>query len=181
MPIKIGRDCYIAPTAVLIGDVTIGDRVMICDNAILRGDTNFIRVSSGSNIQDSVTIHGELENPVLIGSGVSIGHNSVVHGCSISDNVLVGMSSVVMSGAIIGKGSVIGAHSLVTERFKAEENSLIMGSPAKVIKRDQKYRVMAELNSLAYEQLRENYLSGKYDRLEGKDYISRTLGDNALS
>ncbi len=172
MSIKIGEGCYIAPTAVIIGDVTIGDRVMICDHAVIRGDVNNITISSESNIQDSVTVHAEADNPVFIGSKVSVGHNSVIHGCTISDKVLIGMGSVVMTGAVIDSGTVVGAGSLITEGFKGVQDSLILGSPAKTLKRDSKYRVMAELNSLAYEKLRENYLSGKYDRITGQEYLN---------
>ncbi|MCL4314298.1 MAG: gamma carbonic anhydrase family protein [Candidatus Thermoplasmatota archaeon] len=173
MSIKIGKDCYIAPSAVIIGEVTIGDRVMICDHAVLRGDVNSISVGNGTNIQDSVTIHAESNSPVIIGSGVSIGHNAVVHGCTIHDSVLIGMGSVVMTGSIIGSGSVVAAGSLVKENFISDEDCLILGRPGECVKRDRKYRVMAELNSMAYDRLRSNYLQGKYSRVTGASILGK--------
>lgn len=173
MSIKIGRDCYIAPSAVIIGDVTVGDRVMICDHAVLRGDVNSIYIGNGTNIQDSVTIHAETNSPVSIGSGVSIGHNAVVHGCTVQDSVLIGMGSVIMTGSVIGSGAVVAAGSLVKENFISEGDCLILGRPAECVKKDSKYRVMAELNAMAYDRLRANYLRGKYDRVTGASILRK--------
>ena len=132
MPIRIGKNCYIADTAVLIGDVTIGDDVAIFDHVVLRGDLNKIMVGNGSNIQDNVTFHTEINHGTFIGEGVSVGHNAVVHGCELMDNIIVGMGAIVMNGSKIPSGCVIAAGAVVTENFICRENSLIVGLPAKV-------------------------------------------------
>ena len=166
----VGNKCYIAETAVLIGDVTLGDEVCIMDYAVLRGDMNSIVIGNGTNIQDNVTLHTEKNHGVTVGRGVSIGHNAVVHGSELGDSVLVGMGAITMNGARIGAGTVIAAGSVVRENFICPENSLIAGIPA-TLKRtgDMDLRKRCELNAESYSILREEYLEKKFVKLYGRD------------
>ncbi len=167
MAISIGKGTYIADTAVLLGDVTLHDGVSVFDNAVLRGDMNSIVVGKDSNVQDNVTIHVDIGNDTVIGDGVSLGHNCVVHGAEIGDYVIVGMGAIVLNGARIGSGSVVGAGALVTQGFECEENSLVMGFPARVRKTGEEYRDYAVRNYASYTMLRDEYLKGKVDRVRG--------------
>lgn len=169
MPIIIGKNCYIAETAVLIGDVTIGDNVGIFDNAVLRGDLNRIVVGDGSNIQDNVTFHTELNHATIIGKDVSVGHNAIVHGSELADTIIVGMGAIVMNGAKIPSGCVIAAGAVVTENFTCSENSLVAGLPGKVKREsDQSLKEYAMRNAQSYSVLREKHLAGEFDRKTGK-------------
>ncbi len=170
MAIKIGCDCFIADSAVIIGNVTVGDRVAIMDNAVIRGDQSEITVGNDTNIQDNVTIHCDEGRSTNIGDHVSVGHNAIVHGCEIEDYVLVGMGSMIMNGAHVSFGSVIGAGALVTEGFKCEPKSLVLGVPAKVLRSgDEKLMGYATANASSYDELRKDYISGKFERLYGRD------------
>lgn len=167
MTIIVENNTYIAESAVLLGNVTVREGVSIFDNAVLRGDLNSITIGRNSNIQDNVTIHVDIENRTVIGEGVSLGHNCVVHGAEIGDYVLVGMGAVVLNGAKISSGSVIGAGALVTQDFTCGENSLIVGFPARVRKTGDEYRNYAIRNYESYMMLRDEYLRGKVDRVRG--------------
>ncbi|MCL4340531.1 MAG: gamma carbonic anhydrase family protein [Candidatus Thermoplasmatota archaeon] len=170
MAIKIGKECYIAKSATLIGDVTIGDRVAIMEGAVLRGDLNRIFVGNDSNIQDNVTVHTEIDHAALIGNFVSVGHNAVVHGSVVHDYVIVGMGALTLNGATVNSGSVIAAGSVVQQNFTVPELSLVAGVPG-VVKRtgDQKLKEYAMRNAESYSRLRQAYLSGSYDILRGSD------------
>ena len=175
MPIRIGKNCYIADTAVLIGDVTIGDDVAIFDHVVLRGDLNKIMVGNGSNIQDNVTFHTEINHGTSIGEGVSVGHNAVVHGCELMDNIIVGMGAIVMNGSKIPSGCVIAAGAVVTENFICRENSLIAGLPAKVKREaDPLLLEYAKRNAQSYGVLREKHLAGDFSRETGKTLKGRS-------
>ncbi len=167
MGISFGSECYISPSSVFSGQVSIGNRVAILHNAVLRGDYNRIEVGDDSNVQDNVSIHVERTNPCLIGKGVSIGHNAIVHGCVIEDNVLIGMGAIIMNGSRIGKGSVIGAGALLTTGFTCPENSLVVGSPGKIIRSGQDIADMARKNADSYSTLRQRYISGEFDVVIG--------------
>ncbi len=132
---QIGRDSFIAETASIIGDVITGENVTIWFSAVLRADMSRIEIGDGSNIQDNTTVHGDTDYPVKIGKGVTIGHNCVIHGCNIGDNALIGMGTIILNGAKIPKNCIVAAGSVVTDKLVAEEGSLIVGSPAKVIKK----------------------------------------------
>lgn len=125
---------YKGEGAVIIGDVTLGDGVSIWPNAVLRGDQNSITVGDKTNIQDNCTLHEGLDYPLTIGEGVTIGHNAIVHGCTIGDYTLIGMGSIIMNGAKIGKNCLIGAGALVTQNTVIPDGSLAFGNPAKVIR-----------------------------------------------
>ena len=174
MPILIGKNCYIADTAVLIGDVEIGDDVAIFDHAVLRGDLNRIVVGNGSNIQDNATFHTEINHATLIGEGVSVGHNAVVHGCELLNNIIVGMGAIVMNGAKIPSGCVIAAGAVVKENFTCKENSLIAGLPA-MVKREADPVLLeyAQRNAHSYGVLREKHLAGYFTRETGKTLKGR--------
>lgn len=165
--IAIGKGTFIAETAVLLGDVTLRDGVSIFDHSVLRGDMNSILIGRNSNVQDNVTIHVDIDNSTVIGEGVSLGHNCIVHGAEIEDFVIIGMGAIVLNGAKIGSGSVIGAGALVTQDFKCGENSLVMGMPAKIRKTGEEYREYAIRNYTSYTMLRDEYLKGKVERLTG--------------
>lgn len=131
----IADDAWIAPTGAVIGDVTIGSEVGIWYNAVVRADSESISIADRTNVQDGCVIHADPGFPATIGSGVSIGHNATVHGCTIGDNVLVGMRATLLNGATIGAHSLIAAGALVPEGMNIPEKSLVAGVPAK-IKRD---------------------------------------------
>lgn len=170
MTISIGKRCFIASSVTLIGNVKIGDNVAIMDNAVLRGDQNSIVVGDNSNIQDNVTVHTDDDYPTSIGKHVSVGHNAIVHGSTVEDYVIVGMGAITLNGSRIGSGSVIAGGSVVTQNFSVPEKSLVAGIPG-TIKRsnDPSLLEYARLNALAYSNLREGYLQGKYEIMRGSD------------
>lgn len=130
----ISASYYIAPGAAVIGDVRIGEDVSVWFNAVLRGDNDFIEIGDGTNIQDGAVIHVDNGHPVTLGKRVTVGHKAMLHGCSIGDGSLIGMNAVVLNDAVIGKHCLIGANALVTEGMHVPDGSLVLGSPAKVIK-----------------------------------------------
>lgn len=121
---------YIAPNATVVGDVTLGENVSIWYGAVLRGDHGAIVVGEGSNIQDNCIVHEK----TFIGKNCTVGHGAIVHGCTIGDNTVVGMGSIVLTGAVIGENCVIGAGAVVTGKTNAPAGSVLLGSPAKVVK-----------------------------------------------
>ncbi|MCV9386197.1 gamma carbonic anhydrase family protein [Reichenbachiella ulvae] len=130
-----GKDCWFAETAVVIGDVTMGDNCSIWYNAVLRGDVHSITIGHNSNVQDNAMIHCTYQKaPTVIGNHVSIGHNAIVHGCTLEDNVLIGMGAIVMDHAVIGSGSIIGAGAVVLENTIVEPGSVYVGNPARKVK-----------------------------------------------
>lgn len=128
----IGREVYIASTAVVLGDVTLGDASSVWYGAVLRGDINRIVIGDHSNVQDNAVLHLADDHPCRVGSWVTIGHSAIVHACSIGDESLVGMGATVLDGAEIGAQCLIGANSLVTQGMKVPPGSLVIGSPAVV-------------------------------------------------
>ena len=140
---KVGNHSWIAPSADVIGDVEIGEECSIWFGAIVRGDVHFIKIGDRTNIQDLSMVHvthykkhrkiGD-GNPTIIGNDVTIGHRVMLHGCTIEDACLIGMSATILDGAVIGKESIVGAGSLVTKNKVFPPRSLIMGSPAKVVR-----------------------------------------------
>lgn len=129
----IPASCFVEDTAVVIGDVVMGESCSVWFNAVIRGDVHYIRLGSRTNVQDLCLLHVTHDtHPLIIGNDVTIGHHVVLHGCTIQDRVLVGMGAIIMDGAVIGEDSVVGAGALVTERTIMPPKSLILGSPAKV-------------------------------------------------
>ena len=125
--------CFIEETAVVIGDVVMGEQCSVWFNAVIRGDVHYIRIGERTNVQDLCMLHVTHDtHPLIIGNDVTIGHSVVLHGCTIQDRVLVGMGAIIMDGAVIGEDSVVGAGSLVVEGTIVPPKSLILGSPARV-------------------------------------------------
>ena len=130
----IGRNVYLARGAVVVGDVTIGDHSSVWYNAVLRGDINRIVVGHHTNIQDNAVVHLADDYPCLVGNYVTVGHSAIVHACTIGDEVLIGMGAIILDGAVIGERSLIGANALVTQGKRIPPESLVLGSPAKVVR-----------------------------------------------
>lgn len=155
---KIAKTALIHPSAVVIGDVTIGEHSTIWPGAVLRGDLQPIYVGDYTNIQDNVTVHVMSDAPIHIGSYVTIGHNAVIHGSKVGDNTLIGMGAILLGYSEIGHNSVIGAGTLITEHKKLPNNSMIYGSPAKVIRALREDEIEALRKSAEhYNLLAQNY------------------------
>ena len=129
-----GGGHFIAPNAAVIGDVTLHDNASVWFSCVLRGDADRIEIGAGSNIQDGTVIHADPGFPTVVGENVTVGHNAMLHGCTIGDGTLVGINAVVLNGAKIGKGCLIGANALVTEGTEVPDGSMLLGSPAKVVR-----------------------------------------------
>lgn len=128
------QDYWVAPTAVLVGDVKLHSGASVWFGATLRGDNERITVGAGSNVQENCVLHTDMGFPLVIGSGCTIGHKVTLHGCTIGDNSLIGMGAIVLNGAKIGKNCLIGAGALITEGKEIPDGSLVMGSPGKVVR-----------------------------------------------
>jgi carbonic anhydrase/acetyltransferase-like protein (isoleucine patch superfamily) len=132
---EFGENCWLAPNATIVGDVQMGANCTVWFNAVVRGDVNEIRIGDDTNIQDGVVIHCTYQKAgTYIGNKVSIGHNAIVHGCTIHDQVLVGMGSIIMDGVIVHSGAVIAAGAVVLANTVVEANSIYAGVPAKKVK-----------------------------------------------
>lgn len=130
-----GPECWFAENSTIVGEVIMGKQCTVWFNAVVRGDVNYIKIGDRTNIQDNATIHGTFEKaPTTIGNDVSIGHNAIVHGCTLEDQVLVGMGAMVMDGAVVKTGSIVAAGAVVLEGTIVEENSIYAGVPAKKVK-----------------------------------------------
>lgn len=132
---KFGKGCYLAESATIIGDVIMGDQCSIWFNSVIRGDVHYVRIGNKVNVQDGAVIHCTYETaPTNIGNNVSIAHNAIVHGCTVGDNVLIGMNAVIMDNAKIGSNTIIAAGSIVLENTEVEPGSVYGGVPARKIK-----------------------------------------------
>ncbi len=131
---KIDQRAWIAPSADIIGDVEIGENSSIWFGCVLRADVNSIKIGKNTNVQDLAMIHTDTHTKTILGDNVTIGHKVMLHGCIIEDNSLIGMSATILDNVIIGEGSIVGANSLITQGKKFPPKSLIMGSPAKIVK-----------------------------------------------
>jgi len=129
-----GSEHYIAPSADVIGRVIMGERSSIWFNAVLRGDNEPIHIGEESNVQDGCVVHTEMGAPVTVGTGVTVGHLAVLHGCSVGDHSLIGIGAVVLDRARIGRHCLIGANALVTDGAEVPDRSLVLGSPGKVVR-----------------------------------------------
>lgn len=163
---KVGRHVFVDPSAQVIGDVKLGDYASVWPGCVLRGDINRITVGHHSNIQDLSLLHVERDHPCKIGNYVVVGHQVILHACTVRDQVLVGMGSIVLDGAVIGSKTILGAGSLVTQGQKLKSGSLYFGRPAKWIRKltDQE---IAGLKSWAerYVRYAEEHQQGKFARL----------------
>jgi carbonic anhydrase/acetyltransferase-like protein (isoleucine patch superfamily) len=155
LPVKgilptFGNNCFIAPNATICGDVIMGNDCSVWFNAVIRGDVNSIRLGNKVNVQDGAIIHCTyLKAKTTIGNNVSLGHNAIVHGCVIDDNVLVGMGAIVMDNAHIGSNSIIAAGAVVLENTIVEPGSIYAGVPAKKVKNIPEEMISGEINRIA--------------------------------
>ncbi|MDO7172912.1 gamma carbonic anhydrase family protein [Mariniflexile sp. AS56] len=151
---QLPDDCYIAENATIVGDVVAGTQCSIWFNAVIRGDVNYIKMGDKVNVQDGAIIHATYQTaPTNIGNNVSIGHNAIVHGCTIHDNVLVGMGSIIMDNCVIESNSIIAAGAVLTQNTRVESGSIYAGVPAVKIK-----DVSEELISGQIDRIANNYI-----------------------
>jgi carbonic anhydrase/acetyltransferase-like protein (isoleucine patch superfamily) len=130
----LGKGVYLAKTAMVLGDVTLGDHSSVWYGAVLRGDINRIRLGACSNVQDNAVLHLSDDFPCVLGDWVTVGHSAVVHACTVGNECLVGIGAVILDGAEVGEQSIIGARSLVTQGMKIPPGSMVMGSPARIVR-----------------------------------------------
>ena len=151
---QYGKNCFFAENATLIGDIIMGDDCSVWYQAVVRGDVNSILMGNRINIQDGVVIHGTFErSATIIGDDVSIGHNAIVHGCTIKDRVLIGMGSIIMDDSVVGSNSIIAAGSVLPKNTIVPEGSVYAGIPAKKIK-----EISPELQKGEIERIAANYI-----------------------
>ncbi|HEY5893994.1 MAG TPA: gamma carbonic anhydrase family protein [Chthoniobacterales bacterium] len=131
---RIAKSAFVAESATILGAVDIGDEASVWFGAVLRGDINRISIGRGSNVQDGCILHVADDYPCIIGEDVTLGHAAILHACTVENEVLIGMRATVLDGAVIGKRSIVGAHALVTGKTIIPPGSLVLGSPAKVVK-----------------------------------------------
>jgi carbonic anhydrase/acetyltransferase-like protein (isoleucine patch superfamily) len=147
---KFGNNCYFAENATIVGDVITGDNCSFWFNAVVRGDVNSILIGNQVNIQDGAVIHCTYQKTkTKIGNNVSIGHNAIVHGCTINDNVLIGMGAIVMDNCIVHSNTIIAAGAVILENTVVESGSIYAGVPAKKIKNISEQLIQGEINRIA--------------------------------
>ena len=145
-----GNNCFIAPNATIVGDVVMGDDCSVWFNAVVRGDVNYIRIGNKVNIQDGAVLHCTYKrSQTIIGNNVSIGHNAIVHGCTVHDDVLIGMGSIIMDQVVIESNTIIAAGAVVLEGMHCESGSIYAGVPAKKVKDISKELISGEINRIA--------------------------------
>lgn len=151
---QIGKDCYIAENATIVGEVSMGDQCSIWFNAVIRGDVHYIRIGHKVNIQDGAIIHCTYQkSPTNIGNNVSIGHGAIVHGCTIHDRVLVGMGSIIMDDCVVESNSIIAAGAVLTKGTHVPSGSIFAGMPARKIK-----DISVELSKGEIDRIADNYV-----------------------
>jgi len=147
---QIPKDCYVAENATIVGEVTMGNQCSIWFNTVIRGDVHFIKMGDKVNVQDGAIIHATYQkSPTIIGNNVSIGHNAIVHGCTIKDNVLIGMGSIVMDDCVVESNSIVAAGAVVTQNTIVESGSIYAGVPAKKIKDISSALISGEIDRIA--------------------------------
>ena len=145
-----GKDCFLAENATIVGDVVMGDECSIWFNAVLRGDVHYIKMGNKVNIQDGAVVHCTYKkHPTNIGNNVSVGHNAMVHGCTIKDNVLIGMGAIVMDDVVIESNTIIAAGAVVLQGTKVEGGCIYAGVPAKKVKEISTELLEGEINRIA--------------------------------
>lgn len=151
---QIPKDCYVAENATIVGEVSFGTQCSVWFNAVIRGDVHYIKIGNKVNIQDGAVIHATYQkSPTNIGNNVSIGHNAIVHGCTIQDNVLVGMGAIIMDDCLIESNSIIAAGAVVTKNTHVKSGSIYAGVPAKKVKDISQQLISGEIDRIA-----ENYV-----------------------
>ena len=160
---KIDSTAYVHPTAVVLGDVTLGARVSVWPTAVLRGDSDVIVIGADSNVQDGAVIHVDEGIPTRVGNRVAIGHRAIVHGATIDDDVLIAMGAVLLNGVHVGSGSIIGAGAVLPEGKRIPENSLVIGVPGRIVRQttnEERERIKRTVD--AYLGLSEQYRKGRW-------------------
>ena len=156
----IHSSCFIAPSADLVGSVVMHENASVWFNCVLRADNEPITVGRNSNVQDGSILHVDDSFPIQIGENVTVGHKVMLHGCSIGDGSLVGMNAVILNGSKIGKNCLIGANALVTEGTEIPDGSMVLGSPAKVVKQlDEKTQAMLKMGAAHYTENSTKYVA----------------------
>lgn len=157
----IADHCFVAPSASLIGAVELAEHASVWFNCVLRADNEPIRIGENSNVQDGSVLHVDPGYPIDIAANVTIGHKVMLHGCRIGENTLIGMNAVVLNGAIIGKNCLIGANALVTENMEIPDGSMVLGSPAKVVRElDAATQAKLAMGAEHYVENGRRYLAG---------------------
>ena len=147
---QFGENCFVAPNATIVGDVVMGNECSVWFNAVVRGDVHYIKIGNKVNVQDGAVIHCTYQkNPTNIGNNVSIGHNAIVHGCTVHDNVLIGMGSIIMDRCEVHSNSIVAAGAVLLEGTVVEEGSIYAGVPARKIKDISKELIHGEIDRIA--------------------------------
>lgn len=167
----LGNGVYIARGAVVLGDVTIGDRSSVWYNAVVRGDINRIAIGHHTNIQDNAVLHLADDYPCIVGNYVTVGHSAVVHACTVGDECLIGMGAIILDGSVIGEQCLIGAKALVTNRTQIPAGSLVMGAPAKIV------RALSAEERAGLKQWAEKYVANAAYCLENGINVGGPLTD----
>jgi carbonic anhydrase/acetyltransferase-like protein (isoleucine patch superfamily) len=166
---EMGEDCFVAPNATIVGDVVMGKGCSIWFNAVIRGDVNYIKMGNKVNVQDGAVIHCTYQrNPTNIGDNVSIGHNAIVHGCTVHDNVLIGMGAIVMDRCVVNSNSIIAAGAVVLEGTVVEPGSIYAGVPAKKVKDISEDKISGEIDRIANNYTKYASWFGNYNEAFGK-------------
>jgi carbonic anhydrase/acetyltransferase-like protein (isoleucine patch superfamily) len=165
---KIDPSAFVHPTAVVLGDVTLGRRVSVWPTAVLRGDSDVIVIGDDSNVQDGSVIHADEGVPTHVGNRVAIGHRAIVHGATIEDDVLIAMGAVVLNGVHVASGSIIAAGAVLTEGKRIPENSLVIGVPGRIVRQttpEERERIRHTVG--AYLELANEHREGKWRAMRG--------------
>lgn len=168
-PPRVHSTAFVAEGARVVGDVHLGKNASVWFNAVLRGDIHSIRVGEGSNIQDGSVLHVSNEKACLVGKFVTVGHNANLHGCTVEDNCLIGIGAIVLTGAQVGKGSLVGAGAVVLEKMKIPPRSLVLGAPARVVRK----LTAAEVRNHRIWALKYVRLKNRYKNLTSGRKISK--------
>jgi carbonic anhydrase/acetyltransferase-like protein (isoleucine patch superfamily) len=161
---SVAASAWVADSAQVIGAIELGEHVSVWFNAVLRGDNEPIRIGANSNVQEASVLHTDMGSPLVIGEWVTVGHQAMLHGCTIGDNSLVGIQAVVLNGARIGRNCLIGAGAIVTEGKEIPDNSLVLGAPAKVVR---------QLDDAAVQRLRASAASYVNRAMQFRDQLVR--------
>jgi len=158
---KLADDAWVADTATVLGNVEMAEGSSVWFGAVLRGDNDLISIGKNSNIQDNSVLHTDPGMPLEIGEGVIVGHKVMLHGCKIGDNSLIGIGTTILNGTVIGKNCIIGAHSLIAENKTIPDNSVVMGSPGRVVKQlPEGAEAMLRMNADMYVKNAQRFKSG---------------------
>jgi carbonic anhydrase/acetyltransferase-like protein (isoleucine patch superfamily) len=160
----IHESVFIAPGAAVMGDITISENSSVWFHSTIRADHTSIHIGKCSNVQDNCVIHVSREDSVTIGDNVTIGHSAIVHGCTVGNNTMIGMGSILMNGACIGSNCIIGAGTLITQNMRIPDNSLVLGSPGKIIRSVTSQEIQANMmNAKMYAEEAQIYKSSCAD------------------